>query len=290
MTTKYMPDIRPAFVFVHSAWLSAATWQKLIPLLEARGYVARALDLPGAGANAKAPSSYDRRPLDAAAFASEPSPNASVTQEDRTRAVIALVEDTRRQTGAPIVLVGHSLGGLTVTAVAETIPEQLHAAVYLCAYMVPPGMPTSAIRQGVNSGSLVQALQKANPKEVGAIRIDPRSEDSDYREQLRLAFFGDVSPTDFALELTHMHCDEPVRPVLTPSVMTAERFGRVPRHYFRTLEDRAILIAAQDFMISAVDIAMGNLTHAHTLATSHVPYLSQPDAVAEILLAIAGYH
>ncbi len=268
MTTKYMPDIRPAFVFVHSAWLSAATWQKLIPLLEARGYVARALDLPGAGANAKAPSSYDRRPLDAAAFASEPSPNASVTQEDRTRAVIALVEDTRRQTGAPIVLVGHSLGGLTVTAVAET----------------------SAIRQGVNSGSLVQALQKANPKEVGAIRIDPRSEDSDYREQLRLAFFGDVSPTDFALELTHMHCDEPVRPVLTPSVMTAERFGRVPRHYFRTLEDRAILIAAQDFMISAVDIAMGNLTHAHTLATSHVPYLSQPDAVAEILLAIAGYH
>jgi pimeloyl-ACP methyl ester carboxylesterase len=290
MTTKYMPDIRPAFVFVHSAWLSAATWQKLIPLLEARGYVARALDLPGAGANAKAPSSYDRRPLDAAAFASEPSPNASVTQEDRTRAVIALVEDTRRQTGAPIVLVGHSLGGLTVTAVAETIPEQLHAAIYLCAYMVPPGMPTSTIRQGVNSGSLVQALQKANPKEVGAIRIDPRSEDSDYREQLRLAFFGDVSPTDFALELTHMHCDEPVRPVLTPSVMTAERFGRVPRHYFRTLEDRAILIAAQDFMISAVDIAMGNLTHAHTLATSHVPYLSQPDAVAEILLAIAGYH
>ena len=290
MTTKYMPDIRPAFVFVHSAWLSAATWQKLIPLLEARGYVARALDLPGAGANAKAPSSYDRRPLDAAAFASEASPNASVTQGDRTRAVIALVEDTRRQTGAPIVLVGHSLGGLTVTAVAETIPEQLHAAVYLCAYMVPPGMPTSAIRQGVNSGSLVQALQKANPKEVGAIRIDPRSEDSDYREQLRLAFFGDVSPIDFALELTHMHCDEPVRPVLTPSVMTAERFGRVPRHYFRTLEDRAILIAAQDFMISAVDIAMGNLTHAHTLATSHVPYLSQPDAVAEILLAIAGYH
>jgi hypothetical protein len=70
--------------------------------------------------------------------------------------------------------------------------------------------------------------------------------------------------------------------------MTAERFGRLPRHYFRTLEDRAILIAAQDFMISAVDIALGSLTHAHTLASSHAPYLSQPDAVAETLLAIAG--
>jgi pimeloyl-ACP methyl ester carboxylesterase len=87
-----MPGIGPAFVFIHGAWHSAATWLKLMPLLEARGYVACVLDLPGAGANAKAPSSYDRRPLDAAAFASEPSPNASVTQEDRTRAVIALVE------------------------------------------------------------------------------------------------------------------------------------------------------------------------------------------------------
>ena len=70
--------------------------------------------------------------------------------------------------------------------------------------------------------------------------------------------------------------------------LTAERFGRVPRHYFRTLEDRVIPIAAQDFMISAVDIAMGNLTHAHTLATSHAPHLSQPDAVAEAVLAIAS--
>jgi len=284
-----MPGIRPAFVFIHGAWHSAATWLKLMPLLEARGYVARALDLPGAGGNAKVPSSYDRRPLDAAAFASEPSPNASVTQEDRTRAVIALVEDTRRQTGAPIVLVGHSLGGLTVTAVAEAIPEQLHAAVYLCAHMLPIGVSASTIRQGPSmSRSLVYVLQKADPKEIGAMRIDPRSEDSDYCEQLRLAFFGDMSPTDFALGRAHMHCDEPLRPYLTPSVMTAERFGRVPRHYFRTLEDRVILIAAQDFMISAVDTALGNPTHAHTLATNHAPYLSQPDAVAEQLLAIAG--
>jgi pimeloyl-ACP methyl ester carboxylesterase len=198
VSNNTMTDTRPAFVFVHGAWNSAAAWHKFIPLLEARGYVARALDLPGAGARANAPSSYDRRPLDAVAFASEPSPNASVTQEDRARAVIALVEDTRRQTGAPIVLVGHSLGGLTVTAVAETIPEQLHAVVYLCAYMAPPGMSTNTIIQDPSmSGSLVRALIKANPKEVGAIRIDWRSEDSEYREQLRLAFAGDVSPTDF---------------------------------------------------------------------------------------------
>jgi alpha-beta hydrolase superfamily lysophospholipase len=67
---------RPAFVLVHGAWHGAATWSRVVPRLEARGHVARALDLPGAGTNAKTPASYDRRPLDAAAFASEPSPNS----------------------------------------------------------------------------------------------------------------------------------------------------------------------------------------------------------------------
>jgi hypothetical protein len=69
--------------------------------------------------------------------------------------------------------------------------------------------------------------------------------------------------------------------------MTAECFGRVPRHYFRTLEDRVIPIAAQDFMISAVDSAMANQTNTHTLATSHSPYYSQPKVLADLLADIA---
>ena len=82
-----MSQVNPAFVFVHGAWHDAATWRLVTPLLEARGYVARALDLPGAGRNAKAPRSYGRRPLDPAAFAIERSPNAEVSQQDRTREV-----------------------------------------------------------------------------------------------------------------------------------------------------------------------------------------------------------
>ena len=118
----------------------------------------------------QAPSSYDRRPLDPAAFASEFSPNAGVSQEDRTRALVNFVEETNRQTGAPVVLVGHSLGGLTVTAVAEAIPERLHAVVCLCAFLIPPGMSASAISQHPSMrASLVPTLLKANPMEVGAI-------------------------------------------------------------------------------------------------------------------------
>ncbi len=282
-----MADTKTAFVLVHGSFHSGATWHKLIPFLRMRGHVARALDLPGAGVNAKSPASYARRPLDAAAFASEPSPNAEVTQDDRTRAVIAVIEETTRQTAAPIVLVGHSLAGLTVTAVAETIPEQLHAILYIGAYMLPPGMWVGDMRQHATMrGTLVPEIQKANANEVGAARIDWRSTDAAYLEQLRLCFCGDVDAADFAVELAHMHCDEPTLPGRTPSAMTAQRFGRVTRHYVRTLQDRAIPIAAQDFMISAVDAAMGTRTITHTFATSHAPHLSQPDSLAETLSAV----
>jgi 4-hydroxy-4-methyl-2-oxoglutarate aldolase len=81
-----------AFVLVHGAWHNAASWAQIVPMLEAEGYGVRAVDLPGAGAGAKVPTSYLNRPIDARAFASEPSPNADVDQEKRTRSVIAIVE------------------------------------------------------------------------------------------------------------------------------------------------------------------------------------------------------
>src|SRR3984893_614741 len=110
---ELMSNANPAFVFVHGAWHNAATWRLVMSLLEARGHVVRALDLPGAGRNAKAPRSYARRPLDLAAFAIERSPNAEPSQQDRTRAVVALIDEVTRNEARPVVLVGHSLGGLT---------------------------------------------------------------------------------------------------------------------------------------------------------------------------------
>lgn len=87
-----MSSARPPFVLIHGAWYNAATWRAVVPLLETRGYMARALDLPGTGANAKLPISYQHRPLDAKAFATEPSPNTA-TQQQRTRAITSLVHE-----------------------------------------------------------------------------------------------------------------------------------------------------------------------------------------------------
>jgi pimeloyl-ACP methyl ester carboxylesterase len=289
-----IPEVNPmsntsgTFVLVHGAWHDASTWRLVTPLLEARGHVVHALDLPGAGRNAKEPHSYGRRPLDLAAFAIEPSPNADVSQEDRTRAAVALVDEMMRNEDRPVVLVGHSLGGLTVTAVAEAIPERVSAAVYLAAFLPTPGMTRLAMKEHPTMGdSLVPSLLLADPRLVRAMRVDPRSDRADYREKMKSALYGDVSDANFQVALSHLHCDEPLGVMLTPTVVTPARFGRVHRHFIRCLNDKAIPIAGQDFMIGAIDERAYGPTHKHTLATSHSPFCSQPSALAEILCGIA---
>jgi hypothetical protein len=86
-----MLNTSSAFVFVHGPW--RMRWYLVAALFEVRGHVVRALDLAGAGRNAIAPRTYGRRPLDPAAFATEPSPNAHVTQQERTRAVVGSIQE-----------------------------------------------------------------------------------------------------------------------------------------------------------------------------------------------------
>jgi hypothetical protein len=105
---------------------------------------------------------------------------------------------------------------------------------------------------------------------------------------MKNAFCGDASEADFSSALAGAHCDQPVGVMLVPAQMTTERFGRVPRHYVRCLEDRAIPIQGQDFMIAAADSALSSQTLTHTLASSHFPFYSQPKALTEILLAVAA--
>ena len=285
-----MSTHKPAFVLVHGAWHGAATWHDLMPILEAQGYPARMLDLPGAGEHAQMPPSYDARPHDNLAFSAEASPNASVTQDQRTRAVIALVERTVSETGGPVVLLGHSLGGLTVSAVAEAIPQHLRAIVYLSAFMLPTGMTAlNLTTHWTMASALVKGCILADPQKVGAMRIDFRSDDKAYRDRLQDCFAADVGAFAFDKIRAGLHCDEPLAVFLTPVTQTASRFGRVARHYVRCLADRAIPLPGQNFMIEAVDAELGTATHIHDLAASHSPFAARPAALAELLVSIAAH-
>lgn len=277
------------FVLVHGAWHNSETWDAVADRLRADGHVVQAIDLPGAGPHARHPAAFTQRPLDPAAFATEPSPNAAVTQEARTAATIAAVQAVNAQTGGKAVLVGHSLGGITLSPVAEAAPEALSALVYLTAFMLPPGMPAIAmIQHPLMAEAMVPSLLMADPEQVGALRLDTRSADPDYRARLKECFYGDVDDATFDRLAAHFHCDEPVGVCVVPSPITAQNFGRVPRHYITCSQDRAITLAAQQAMVGMVDAAVGGTTRVHGLDSSHSPFCAMPDRLAAVLSAIAG--
>lgn len=284
-----MSIAKAAFVLVHGAWHNRSSWSRVKSLLEAKGHAVVTLDLPGAGANANAPRSLDVRPFDLAEFAAEPSPIANITQEERTQAVILAVREAAALS-EKIVLVGHSAGGITISAVAEQIPELLSAVVYLAGYMVPPGLSLLAMFQHSSmSEALSTGLFVGDPIATGVTRINPGPADDAYQSLLKASFYADVSDADFAEAVSQLHCDEPNSTALAPSAITPNRFGTVPRHYIRTTQDRAVPLIGQDHMISAVDETIGGKTITHTMESSHSPFLSQPANLSEILLRIAAH-
>jgi pimeloyl-ACP methyl ester carboxylesterase len=282
-----MSATKAVFVLIHGGWHNHSAWDRVTPLLEAAGFAALTLDLPGAGVNTIAPTSIALRPFDPAAFAAERSPIAGVTQEHRTQAAVAMVKQAASLSDGKVILVGHSAGGMTISAVTEQVPDLLLAVVYLAGFLVPSGMTLLAmVQHKALSTALSPGLFVGDPVAIGATRINAGSTDPAYRSLLKASFYGDVSESEFAHAASQLHCDESNAGAVAPSGITPGRFGTVSRHYIRCTQDRAIPLAGQDHMIAAVDDAIGGKTTTHTLESSHSPFLSQPAALSKILIGI----
>jgi len=283
-----MSTRQATFVFVHGGWHNQSSWRKISPILQAHGAKVLTLDLPGAGAHTIAPKSLGTRPFDLGAFAAEPSPVAGITQDERTQAVVALVGKAAALSDGKVILVGHSAGGMTISAVAEQAPEMLSAVVYVAGFMVPNGLSLLAMLPHESmSSALSPGLFVGDPAAIGATRINTGPASEAYRSLLKASFYADVGEADFAEAASQLHCDEPNGGALTPSGITARRFGSVRRHYVRTTQDRAVPLAGQDHMIAAVDQSIGGTTITHTMESSHSPFLSQPAALSKILIDIS---
>jgi pimeloyl-ACP methyl ester carboxylesterase len=287
--------VRPgqtAFVLVHGAWHGAWCYGAVVPELAKLGHFAVASDLPGHGVKALFPSIYTERPTDAAtfsaAFASEASPLASLTVDDYSASVIDTIKAVEKLGFQRIVLVGHSLGGVTITRVAEVASTKLLKIVYLAGFMLPPG---DAVIDHLHPDSRVGSVLVSDPVLSGAMRIDFASNDRAYRRQCREAFFGDCTEAQSEAARNLLTPDEPSSVFVTPSdsrpSCIATRVA-MERHYIRCIKDRAIPVAAQDRMIAETDAALGGATTVvHSMNTSHSPFLSQPKKLAELLAFIA---
>jgi pimeloyl-ACP methyl ester carboxylesterase len=99
------------FALVHGGNYTSAAWERLVPLLDGEVVL---VELPGRG----------RRPAEL----------ANVTLADN---VAAAVDDLEAADATNVVLVGHSVGGITVAHLLNAVPERI-ARVVLVSCTIPP--------------------------------------------------------------------------------------------------------------------------------------------------------
>jgi pimeloyl-ACP methyl ester carboxylesterase len=227
------------FALVHGAWHGGWCWERLIPELEHHGHAAIAIDLP----------------------CEEPAAGC--------RAYSDVVLARTAGAGDDLVLVGHSLGGLTIPLVADRRP--LRKLVFLCALIAVPGL------------SLVDQLEA----EPGIFR--PEFGTGIARDELGRSYWEDE---DEAIDALYADCPrqlaawaaarlrpqgrgastEPCPLAQWPVVDSVSLYGR---------EDAAI---DPSWSREAARARLGS--DAVELPGGHSPFLSRPAELAEALASV----
>lgn len=175
----------------------------------------------------------------------------------------------------PVILVGHSMGGVSLSYIAEQLPSKIDKLVFLTAFMTVPGKTANDFIMGhaenpVNA-PLFAALEPVN--DWAGIRL--KTEEPDH---VREAFYGDCSDEDVSLSTENATLINTSIPnIYSPSSITEHE-----RHYIHCVNDRAISLQAQQEMCAEFP-----KIQIHSLDTSHSPFYSKPKELAKIIGDIA---
>ena len=232
------------FVLVHGGGFDGSCWDPLVGLLDGPVHT---VDLPGRGDRGSDGDVDD------------------LTIDDFAQAVIDVI--TTNDLTA-VILVGHSLAGITLPVVAGKVPDRLARLVFLSASVPPAG---TAVREVLGSMS---PLAAKIADEIGEAAISDRG--TLHPDLAEAMFCNDMTPDQVSYTLDHMVSES--FSVVSEPVDLSGLAQPVPRTYIRLLRDQSLLLSTQDEMIA-------NLGGADVvdIDTSHMAMISDPVALAAVL-------
>jgi pimeloyl-ACP methyl ester carboxylesterase len=224
------------FVLVHGGFVGGWYWRETAALLEKDGHRVHVVDqMPSAGR--------------------DPARLGDLREDAETvRQVVAAV-------GEPVVLVGHSYGGMVITELADH-PAVAHT-VYLSAFWPQRGQ---SLNDMLGEGPLPSWIV---PHDNGTATV------TDDLAVAREALCADLDPERAAEELRRL-IPQSISSMATPSSAPDRKHSTT---YIICEQDKAIPVAVQAQMATAAD-------RVERLPASHQPMASMPDKLAETLARV----
>jgi len=215
-------------VLVHGAWADGSSWSKLIPLLEAKGVHAVAVQ----------------------------NPLSSVADDVASTNRLINVQD------GPVLLVGHSYGGAVITEAGNN--PKVAGLVYVAAFAPEEGETLGGLASKFPPSPLFADIQ---PIEDGYLLLTPKG--------VNESFAQDLTPQEPSLVFATQGATQGA--ILATPIKKAAWHSK-PSWFVIASNDRAI---SPEQEISTAK-RMGSKTL--TVASSHVPMLSQPEKVAAFVI------
>lgn len=214
----------PELVLVHGAWHGPWCWERLLAeLTDVRVHTA-ALTSTG----------HDPAAL-----------GDLYADADAVRQTVSAID-------APVVLCGHSYGGVVISEAAAGVPN-VAGLVYLCAFQLDVGEALAADREPPDWWELHDGYAAArSPHEI---------------------FYTDLDVETVA-SMTPRLGYQALAPFAQP--LTRAAWREIPSTYLVCTQDRAIPVAHQEAMAQRA-------TRVVRMDTAHSPFLSRPAEVADLL-------
>ncbi len=250
---------RPPLLLVHGGAHGAWCWQPMLPYLERR---ALAVDLP---------------PVAIRGVPASVAPPPEVGTIGLREFADAVLTAANRAGFERFVLVGHSMGGLTIAEVARRAPGRVARLVFVSCLVPPEG------------GTVVDALPAAVREMTREAMTRARDEGTfgpGMDEALKRHMFCndmDEAQTRFVLERCGHEC-------IPPFLETVHRTGippALPKTYVRLLRDQALDPATQDEQIANLRACPGGEVSVVELDCGHDAMISRPRELAALLDRLA---
>jgi pimeloyl-ACP methyl ester carboxylesterase len=242
---------KPTIVLVHGAFQDGeGTWRRVKPELESKGYKVIIVTLPGRDGDGADPSKL------------------STTLYRDT--VLKAIEGE----SAPVVLVGHSFGGITISNVAEAVPEKIKALVYLSAYLPQNGQSLMTLAQTDRDSHMGKPGNLIMAPDYSTASINPVAKAD--------IFANDASSADRQIIVESL-IPEAAAPQGQPVTLTDAAWGRIPKFYIETTKDHCVSPYLQEQMIShVIQIKITKID------AGHASYITKPNEVAAAILDAAA--